>query len=877
MRHTARLTLLSQCILLSFTAISGSALASQTDPCTSTSTATCGFQTTTSPGPDNQSVVMFVNDNGSAIMSDAQNSNALYLWDQTAGNTQSLTVNGTDMSGTYIQAGLIGTKNVTLNDATTDMIEGGKKDEGDATNINFVVNHSTLNGEDDASAYGYEGTAGNKSYMDGATIYIDSGANIGTNKIAIENNSTLNGAIYAETGGDNNISISGNSTVNGAIYTTSAAGNNSIAVTDSTIIGEAGDSTLLSKFEDSYATNDNAADINALLDGQTIAMAAYGTQSSSIALSNSTITGDIAMVGDGTTASSTASLSLNDNTTLTGDIILADHSAATVSLSDSTVTGDIDATNEGNTAIVLSNATVDGSITTGAGDDNLTLANNSEVTGNVDGGAGTNSLSLDSGSSIDGSINNFDTINMAGNNNVDVNTIDDGTTLNVDDNSTLDVKYTTGSDVQVNMSSDSQAHLGVVNADAGNTLVVTNTALSTANQQDVEVASFTTTDDTPSDAVSVEFSNGSQQVESRNGAYNYDDSLSVQEQATADNLQASGVTTSSVLFSSSRRDLASDVQGMIAGLDAAKQAGRMITDDLANRLTQVHLQNLLGHGVDGAQLWGDFLYQNGDYSEDVDYKDVTQGVQGGVDWTSHLNNGDSLTGGIALGWTRSRDRSTNGGSNNFSDSVYGNYYSVYGGWQQSLHNNLWGMFVDGSFSYGDMRYSTTANNVSNSTTGMSQALDGSSDGNLYTTQGRVGVNVLLPAETVLQPYATIGWDKAQENGFSDQEITFGDSQVSEYNAGVGMRITTKLADLNKDVELYPWLDARYQTEFSDNTDIKAADYHNTNGHDTKMGIFGAGINTNIGKDFSLNTGVYFGTGDVDNDASVQAGMSYHFK
>ncbi|MGL4719785.1 MAG: autotransporter domain-containing protein, partial [Kluyvera intermedia] len=369
-------------------------------------------------------------------MSDAQNSNALYLWDQTAGNTQSLTVNGTDMSGTYIQAGLIGTKNVTLNDATTDMIEGGKKDEGDATNINFVVNHSTLNGEDDASAYGYEGTAGNKSYMDGATIYIDSGANIGTNKIAIENNSTLNGAIYAETGGDNNISISGNSTVNGSIYTTSAAGNNSIAVTDSTIIGEAGDTTLLSKFEDSYAANDNAADINALLDGQTIAMAAYGTQSSSIALSNSTITGDIAMVGDGTTASSTASLSLNDNTTLTGDIILADHSAATVSLSDSTVTGDIDATNEGNTAIVMSNATVDGSITTGAGDDNLTLANNSEVTGNVDGGAGTNSLSLDSGSSIDGSINNFDTINMAGNNNVDVNTIDDGTTLNVDDNST---------------------------------------------------------------------------------------------------------------------------------------------------------------------------------------------------------------------------------------------------------------------------------------------------------------------------------------------------------------------------------------------------------------------------------------------------------
>ena len=410
-------------------------------------------------------------------------------------------------------------------------------------------------------------------------------------------------------------------------------------------------------------------------------------------------------------------------------------------------------------------------------------------------------------------------------------------------------------------------------------MVVTSAPVDASNQQNVEIASFDTTSDNPSDAVSATFSNGAQQVESRSGAYNYEDTLSEQQvTTTADGLTDSSPTsnTYNLYFSSSRRELASDVQGVIAGLDAAKQAGRMITDDLANRLNQVHLQNLYGHCVDGAQVWGDFLYQNGDYSDDVDYKDITQGVQGGVDWTSHLTNGDSLTGGIALGWTRSRDRNNTGGSNNFNDSVYGNYYSLYGGWQQSLHNNLWGMFVDGSFSYGDMRYSTSANNVSNATTGMTQALNGSSDGSLYTTQARTGVNVLLPGDTVLQPYATVGWDKAQENGFSDQDITFGDSQVSEWNTGFGMRITTKLADLNKNVALYPWLDARYQTEFSDNTNIKAADYHNTDGHNATMGIFGAGINTTIGNDFSLNTGVYFGTGDVDNDASVQAGMSYHF-
>ncbi|VFS31974.1 outer membrane autotransporter [Enterobacter cancerogenus] len=91
-----------------------------------------------------------------------------------------------------------------------------------------------------------------------------------------------------------------------------------------------------------------------------------------------------------------------------------------------------------------------------------------------------------------------------------------------------------------------------------------------------------------------------------------------------------------------------------------------------------------------------------------------------------------------------------------------------------------------------------------------------------------------------------------------------------------MRLTTTLTDLNKNVQVMPWVDARFQKEFSDDTDIKAADYHNTSGHNNAMGIFGAGINATIAHNFSLNTGVYVGTGDVDNDASVQAGMSYSF-
>lgn len=857
MRYKTRRTLLSQCILFSLTAFSGYALAADCSPADAP-TSTCGFQSTTYSGP-NGTVTRAVNNNGSAYINDANTNStgngndALYLWDSQQTDTQSLTVDGTDMSGTFVQANFGGTKNITLqNGATTDMIEGGNNEPGDNGSFNIDINHASLTGENDSLAYGAATSAsvGNKAYMGGAAIFVDSGANEGTNTVNIENGSTLGGAIYTVTGGDNTINVAGNSTVNGAIYAFTNS-NNTISVDNSTVTANETNATLQGYFEGAYAGNADAATITSALQGQTIAMGIYGQQASTIALTNgTTVNGSVAVVGNG---SSTAQISL-DSSTLNGNIITAD---------------------ESNTTVNLNNSTVNGNITTGAGDDTVVLANNSSVTGNVDAGTGTDELSMDASSSITGQISGFETVNTTSDNNIDIDKLNDNTGWTIQNGSRL-VAETTGSNVQVAMTSDSTVDFGNVTG-TNNNLTVTQISPSTLNQKNVQIATFSTTGN-PADAVEAQFSNGSQQVESRSGAYNYNDSLTIEQAAQLS--KRAGLTATpnayNVLLDSSRGELASDVQGAIAGLDAAKQAGRMITDDLANRLDQVHLQNLYGHTADGAQLWGDFLYHHGDYSDDVDYQDITQGVQGGVDWTTHLTNGDSLTGGVALGWTRSRDQSNSGGANSFNDTVYGNYYSVYAGWQQALHDNLWGMFVDGSFSYGDMRYSMSAKNSKEDTSGMTEALSGSADGNLYTTQLRTGVNVMLPGETVLQPYATLGWDKAEEKGFSDKELTFSDNQVSQWNTSVGMHVTTKLADLNKNVELYPWADARYQTEFSDNTDIKAADYHNTDGHNTSMGIFGAGINTTIGNNFSVNTGVYFGTGDVDNDASVQAGISYQF-
>lgn len=835
MRHKTKLTLISQCIIISFASFSGAALA---ENCQGNDIAkTCGLTKYTDGN--------YYQDTGvtNAVIANETTPHADVFMDghRVDNDAQSLVVSQSDMSGYYIEGSNGGTANITLeNGSTADMIEAGAK--GATTNTNVIVDNSTLNGENDSINY----AGSDKNYMHGAAIYLDP-QDAGAHNVNIINGSTLTGSIISAGQGEQNIAVSDSTMTTAGIYAGSAKSETTISLTHSSLNAE---DSKVAEILPQYNPNASSGDGKGYDD---IGIAAYSTNTLNLNINSSDITGDIVLLNDNSKTPAATNVNITDGSIINGDI---------------TLKGNADST------LYMNNSTVNGDISTGKGDDTITLANNSQVNGNVDGGEGTNTLNLDESSAISGDISNFSTVNTAGNNDISTDTINNDTTWNIGGGSTLTAD-TTGDDVQVNMSTDSQAALGNVDANAKDALVVTSAALSTANQQNVEVASFTTTSDNPTDAVTATFSNGSQQVESRSGAYNYEDTLT-EQQAAAAGLQDTTGTAYNVLFSSSRGELASDVQGMIAGLDAAKQAGRAIAEDLTNRLNQVHLQNLFGHGVDGAQVWGDFLYQNGDYSDDVDYKDITQGVQGGVDWTAHLGNGSSLTGGIALGWTRSRDSSDGNGSNTFSDSVYGNYYSLYGGWQQSLQDSLWSTFVDGSFSYGDMRYSTSAKNVSNATTGMTQALDGSSDGNLYTAQARAGVNVVLPGETVLQPYATLGWDKAQENGFSDQAITFGDSQVSEWNTGIGMRVTTRLTDLNKNVELYPWLDARYQTEFNDNTDIKAADYHNTNGHNATMGIFGAGINTTIGKDFSLNTGVYFGTGDVDNDASVQAGVSYHF-
>lgn len=864
MRISMKRTLLSQCVLLALASFAAQAGETPATPCQNgDTTQTCGLKEYKDGN--------FYQDPGvtDAVMANETATNIYMDGHREAGDTQTLTVSGTDMSGYYIQGSNGGTVNINVTDnAKVDMIETGSALKTTNTTIN--VNDSTLNGQNSDGTY-----ERNKDYMMGAAIYLDP-LDEGYHNVDISNGSALHGSIISAGQGAQTLSMSDSIMDNGGIYVGSDKSDTSLTLTNAIV--DATNSQVAQNLDtlvETLSQYQPFQNINVDAFGD-VAVAMYGTTQDTLALNNSTVTGDIGVINE----KGQTNLSFTSNSVVNGNVTLDGNSTNTLLVDNSTINGDLNASqNSGDTTITLQNgANVDGNITTGTGNDTVVLVNDSHVTGNVTGGDGDDTLSMDAGSSVSGQISQFETVNTTSDNSITLDTINDSTTWNLQNGSTLTAD-TTGSNAEVNMSTDSRVNFGQITG-SRNAVVVNDITASAINQQNIVLGTFTTTTatTTPQTAANAIFSNGQQQVENRSAAYNYNNDLSIvpADPAPQDLLTADSSQKWNIVFSSSRGELASDVQGLVAGLDAAEQAGHQVTDDIASHLDRLHFAGLTGTQQEGAQLWGDFLYQNGNFSNDVDYKSITQGAQGGVDWTAYLANGDSLTGGVALAWTRSRVEDTANGPDSFKDSVYGNYYSLYGGWQQALNGRQWGMFADASFSYGDMRYSLSAHNVTGDTSGMTEALHGSTDGSLYMAQARTGVNVLLPGETVLQPYAILGWDQTKANGFSDREVTFADSQVSSWNGGAGLRLTTTLTDLNKNVQIMPWVDARVQKEFSDDTDIQAADYHNTEGHNNSMGMFGAGVNATIAHNFSLNTGIYYGTGDVDNDASVQAGMSYSF-
>lgn len=185
MRKLLKRSLLSQCVLMSLTSLSAFATKSTDTPCSNSGTAqTCGLSQY-----NNWS---YYQDKGvtDAVMADAMSDNIYMDGARGEGDTQLLTVSGTDMSGHYIQGSNGGHANITVNNnATVDMIEAGS--HGSTTHTTVNADHSTLNGQ---SASGDDNNP--KGYMMGSAIYLDP-MDKGTHAVNITNSSVLHDSIMS--------------------------------------------------------------------------------------------------------------------------------------------------------------------------------------------------------------------------------------------------------------------------------------------------------------------------------------------------------------------------------------------------------------------------------------------------------------------------------------------------------------------------------------------------------------------------------------------------------------------------------------------------------------------------------------------------------
>lgn len=423
MRKLMNRTLLSQCVLVALTSFGAQANVTPATPCQPGVTSqTCGL----TKYVDNS----FYEDPGvtNAIMADTTANNIFMDGSRESGDTQSLTVSGTDMSGHYIQGSNGGTANITVNNgATVDMIEVGNT--GATTNTTVTIDDATLNGENDAGSY-----EGKKAYMMGSAIYLDP-MDKGYHTVNVEDGSMLHGSILSAGAGAQNIAISNSTMDKGGIYAGSDKSDTNITLTNASV--DASQSEIAQNI-DTLAVKLSEykpfSDINLDAFGD-VAIAMYGTKADSLALDNSTVTGDIGAFNE----NGTTLISLTNNSVVNGNVTVDGNAANSVLVDNSTVNGEINTSQStGNSTITLqNNATVNGDITTGAGDDTVVLTNDSHVNGNVNGGDGSDTLSMDAGSSISGQISQFETVNTTSDNSIAIDKINDATSWSLQNGSTL--------------------------------------------------------------------------------------------------------------------------------------------------------------------------------------------------------------------------------------------------------------------------------------------------------------------------------------------------------------------------------------------------------------------------------------------------------
>lgn len=829
---------------------------------------------------------------------------------RTEKDTQTLVVKGTDLSGHYINASDNGTANVIMTDkADADFIEAGNPRS--TTNTHILVINSTLNGPKENFNYDDKAPGSSvmdKNYLQGAAIYLDR-MDKGDLSVGLLNHTTVTGDIFASQDGRKDILIDNSAVKKGSIIFNGPS-SNTITVTHGSLDAQGGKGADNDYAISTSNAKQNTLDIshNSTLNGgihltgaehadfvniadSTVkklttpgarAIDISGSRQLQLNVARSHVIGDAQI-----TQAEQAHVSFTD-TRVDGDMVLDAGKNSTLNLQHSKVNGTLKMSGNAPQSITISQSSfngidahdaagdmtlslndhsaVSGNVSMAKGNNTLVLGQGSSVAGDLKGGSGKNSILMEENSSIVGKTSDFSSITTSGDNVVFTPDIIRQTVI-LNNNSWLG----TGTLEDAKIDTDTLSTFNVGSAKGHNSITVSRVASDT--RAGTYNLGHIAEDKTGS--IKVAFANNQRTSSARLGAYNVDLSLQDEKplQTAKTPVSAPQQSKVDVILKVTEQGLASDVKGAIAGLEGARQDIAAVTGSINSRMNSLSTTNIFSEVHPGASVWGDYLYQNSNNQASINYHNALQGSNIGMDWTWLLDSRDTLTGGIAFGKTRDKLSSKDAGGS-FKNTLNGDFYSVYGGWQQALNNNTWGFFANGVASYGDVSYALSSSNDGMTTSAIKEQLKSGYKGKSYITELRTGLN-FHPVDTlVLQPYAVVGWSKSTAEKFANRYINVDTSENASWYAGGGARLTGNINAGN--VRLMPWVDAGYVSEFSKNDSFTVNTQQLSQAKNRHYGLFGAGMSAGFTPNLTMNAGVFTGAGDISNGLSVQAGMKYNF-
>ncbi|ECS8715977.1 autotransporter outer membrane beta-barrel domain-containing protein [Salmonella enterica] len=300
-------------------------------------------------------------------------------------DSQSLLVDGANLSGYYINASKEGSATIALvNHATVDWLEAG----GSKTNIHVLVDNSTLNGANAETDYDRTEKKPNysKNYAKGMAIYL-SYTDGGDHLVDIVNDSTLNGSVISGGAGIHQITLTDSEIKKGNILLSGANNDNAIILKNALIdtrdaISKTASAISITSTNHKNHTNTVTLEENSRLIGA-LNMGSSGGHNSVELRDGSHISATTTANAINITSGLTTQLAL-DRATIDGDTLLTASNTIATTMADSQLNGDVVLKKAASANLIMTGSGLSGSIDASAisGDVSVYL-DNSDIAGDV--------------------------------------------------------------------------------------------------------------------------------------------------------------------------------------------------------------------------------------------------------------------------------------------------------------------------------------------------------------------------------------------------------------------------------------------------------------------------------------------------------------